>query len=186
MERVSLTFAMVFLGCALLQGQSTAPAERGSKPKASDAAKPELQDLKSEPNPGAKPLTLENSGRSSPEEAARIAAKSLAQQKNGGGDDQPAAAQGENESKPAGQSTAATDNAVVEFQPAGDGAEKRSTAAATVQDKGSKPSRKRVHGDLYGARSGLGHADGGSVGGTSKSGRTSVYVESDHARSQVP
>jgi len=42
-----------------------------------------------------------------------------------------------------------------------------------------------VHGDLYGVAGVDGHAAGGSVGASSKSGKTSVYVQSDEARSKV-
>lgn len=173
MRTVVVTLAILCLGCVFAQAQSDASADHRSSLKSSDAAGPELQNVKPEPHSGVKSLTLESVGPSSPEEAARITAKSLAKQKDSG-----------NSNRAVGQNKA--DEAVMEFHAAGNGSAGSLSAPAALHDKATKSALKRVHGDLYGGKSGAGRADGGSVGATSRSGKTSVYVGSDQARSTTP
>ena len=174
MRSMVLALTAIILGCGLVQAQSTPPARQDSRSKPSDAAKPELQNVRPEAPSDASTLTLKDAGHLSPEESARMVAKSLGEKKD------------QSKRQAAGQSEAATDQAVVEFHPAADGSRNGSGAAAKIQDKQPKSALKWVHGDLYGAKSGTGHAGGGSIGATSRSGKTSVYVQSDQARSTAP
>jgi hypothetical protein len=180
MRRTLPTLSVICFGCVLAQAQAIPPSQHGSSPKSSEAAKPELSDIKPEPAVPNK-LILKDLGPLSPEEAAQMTAKSLAKQKDSD------KSLGAVEKKDQGKSQAADqrkpDDAVVEFQPAGNGSGASSSVTA-IHDKQSKS--QRVHGDLYGAKSGMGHADGGSVGATSKSGKTSIYVQSDQARTTAP
>jgi len=81
-------------------------------------------------------------------------------------------------SDPASQASGAPD--VLEFHAAGPGAQD-SAGAATKESK--KSTLKSVHGDAYGASDGRGAGKqvGGAVGTTSKSGKASIYVETDRA-----
>jgi hypothetical protein len=77
-------------------------------------------------------------------------------------------------------------DSVLEFHPSS-----ADEQAATASD--AKPSvkhtKKNIHGEAYGGidpgNSGT-HQAGGAVGATSKSGKTSVYVQGDQARSTQP
>jgi hypothetical protein len=184
MRPVLLTVAILCFGCILARAQSGASADHSSSPKSSDSAEPELQDVKPEPHSGANPLTLKSVGPSSPEETARITAKSLADQKSKENSGHAVENKDQSRSQSTGQNKA--DDAVMEFHAAGSGSGNSGTAPAVIHDQGNKSALKHVHGDLYGAKSGIGHADGGSAGATSKSGKTAIYVESDQTRSTVP
>jgi hypothetical protein len=182
MRGVVVVLVILCFGSTLVDAQKAAPSDPRSPSKASDGASPELQDIKPEPS-DAKKFTLKDAGPLSPEEAARRTAKGLSERKNTGPkkktEDKGKAAAGD----ASGQGKPAADDSVVEFQPAVGGSGTTSRPAATVQDKEAKSPLKRVHGDLYG---GTGRADGGSVGATSKGGKTSIYVESDQARGAAP
>lgn len=82
----------------------------------------------------------------------------------------------------------AEDSAVLEFHPAE--ASQSGPAAATTAGKGSKKSvLKNVHGNVYGALDPKNPGNRGtaaSVGTSSKSGKTSVYVETDQTRTTPP
>jgi hypothetical protein len=80
---------------------------------------------------------------------------------------------------------ASRDDAVLEFQPAASGSEAASNPRVVDDGAPGKSPLKRVHGDLYGATGGAGRAEGGSVGATSKSGKTSIYIQSDDAKSKA-
>jgi hypothetical protein len=82
-----------------------------------------------------------------------------------------------------GQEPTQASDAVMEFQPAPLGSGTAPSAGVVLD--GAKSKSARVHGDLYGVAGDAGHAAGGSVGATSKSGKTSVYVQSDQARSKA-
>ena len=183
MRPALLTVAILCLGCIHAQAQSATSADHSSSPKSSDSAKPELQDVKPEPHSGVNPLTLKSVGPSSPEETARLTAKSLADQK--GKEDSGRAAEKKDQGNGQAADQNKTDDAVVEFRASGHGSGD-SAAPTVIHDPASKSALKRVHGDLYGNKSDIGHADGGSAGATSKSGKTSIYVESDQMRSTVP
>jgi hypothetical protein len=184
MKCILLTLATICFGCVVAQAQTTPPARHDSSSKPSEVAnKPELSDVKPEPAAVTNRLTLKDLGPLSPEEAARITARSLARQKDS--DRDPQAAEKKEQSKNQATDSGKPDDAVAEFQPAGSGSGTGSSATV-VQDKQNKSPLKRVHGDLYGAKNGVGRADGGSVGGTSKSGKTSIYVQSDQAHTTAP
>jgi len=171
-------------GFAVARAQNRDPGKDSSNPKSSDAAHPELQDVKPKPSEANK-LTLKDAGPLSPEEAARRTAKGLSDRKNNASNKEIRTKAAPVAGDAPGQSKPAADDAVMEFQPAGSGSGTSSRSATAVQDKEAKSPLKRVHGDLYGAKAGIGHAGGGSVGATSKSGKTSVYVESDQARGEA-
>ena len=175
--------AVFFAISATVRAQSSPSTKRSST--STDPPKTELQDVKAGADGEGSTLNLKAAGPLSPEEAARATAKSLARQKDG-----PSGSESEDSKDRPVQRDAVdahrdvTNDAVVEFRPAASGAEK-SSSEAVVQKEG-KSRLKKVHGELYGAKSGVGHADGGSVGATTKGGKTSVYVESSQSRSAIP
>lgn len=79
---------------------------------------------------------------------------------------------------------ASADSDVMEFRPAAQSEEPAQRLAVAP-----KPSRKAAHGEAYGAldpkHPGT-HRAGGAAGATSKSGKTSVYVETDQSKSTSP
>ncbi len=82
------------------------------------------------------------------------------------------------------KTAAPADPAVTEFQPRGPGEAGASDPVMTS----AKQSKKRVHGDVHGSAGGnrMGaNGGGGSVGATSKSGSTSVYIGADHVGTSV-
>jgi len=173
MQRPLLLLAAALMAGAVARSQNPPPAN----PDASaTSAKPELRDVKSAQRSATPPLLLKDVGPLSPEDAAKLAAQDLAKPKDAPSADK-LASKSKNQDKT--QTKDAVAGAVVEFQPAGSGS--GSAAPVTVNDKKSHSSR--VHGDLYGAAGGNGHATSESVGATSKSRKTSVYVQSDQARS---
>jgi hypothetical protein len=165
----------------------------GSKPDV--AGKVELREVRPEVSPAAAPLVLKDTGRVSTEDVVRGVARKLAKQDAGEANGQTAGpsskkAQGgtgstSKVSRPAesNQEPAGASDAVMEFQPAPLGSGTASSAGVVLDGAPSKPTR--VHGDFYGVAGGDGHAAGGSVGATSKSGKTSVYVQSDETRSKA-
>lgn len=184
-----------------VQGSSLSPSLGGrpvaaSKPDA--AAKPELRDIKSQARPTSLPLVLKNIGPVSTEDVASGVARELAKQNVGQTNGQSADASSakgnkgtQSGSKVSAQAQdlapepASSSDAVMEFQPAPP-ASGAATGSGVVEDGApSKSPLKRVHGNLYGATGVAGHAAGVSVGATSKSGKTSVYIQSDEARSKV-
>jgi hypothetical protein len=175
--------AATLIACTVAGGQSSAPAQQ-SRANASPASTtpPELQDVKTAAVSSTTPLKLKGVGPSNPQEAAKLAARDLAVQKNGQDGGKPAGSVEAQAGKQAQDQTRASstpEDAVVEFHPATSSVD--SASPAVVKDGKSRATR--VHGDLYGATGAAGHATGESVGATSKSGKTSVYVQSDQARS---
>ncbi len=77
------------------------------------------------------------------------------------------------------------ESSVMEFKPAGPNA---GSGEVVVLSKDSKK-KKNIHGEVYGttgAQAAGTQGGGGAVGGTSKSGKTSVYVETEHQRTTPP
>lgn len=70
---------------------------------------------------------------------------------------------------------------VVEFQPGDSDASAATKPIVAADRKDRKAPLKNIHGSVYGAAGAGGHEDAGSVGATSRSGKTSVYVETDQA-----
>ncbi len=111
---------------------------------------------------------LVNATRVSTDAAARSAAKEETEK--------PAAAR---KTKDSGES------AVLEFKPAGPNA---GSGEVVVLPKDSKK-KKNIHGEVYGttgAQAAGTQGGGGAVGATSKSGKTSVYVETERQRTTPP
>ena len=74
------------------------------------------------------------------------------------------------------------DSAVTELHPA---AQTPETSSAESPKTVKKSSSRKIHGTVYGAagtEGGNASRSGGSVGATSKSGKTSVYVETERSR----
>jgi hypothetical protein len=192
------------------QGATATQTSKPSPPSGNSAGgKLELRDVNSSSGPATSPPVLKNdvrkkAGATSTEDVARGVARELAKRDGGQTNSQDtgesqAKTQGAmpNNSKPPRNSKApaapqdlalepaSSSDAVLEFQPAASGSGTASNPRVVSDDAGSKSPLKRVHGDLYGATGGTGHAAGGSVGATSKSGKTSIYIQSDEARSKA-
>jgi hypothetical protein len=76
---------------------------------------------------------------------------------------------------------AQTGDAVLEFHPITPSAAPRSSAA-TSKDSRKSP-LKDIHGEAYGLAGGGGNMEGGKAGGSSKNGKTNIYVETNHSGS---
>ena len=82
----------------------------------------------------------------------------------------------------------AADAAVVEFRPAESESASSSTGAAPPKTP-KKGALKDVHGTVYGAAGAKNpgtNAEGAAIGASSKSGKSAIYVETDHARTSPP
>ena len=212
-RRILLALAALSV-CAVARAQSapaphdstaaqSAKASRSTDGRPATASKPdvagkvELRDIKPQQSPAASPLVLKDSGPVSTEEVARRVAKELAKQdaaetKGPTAGPSPTKAYGTARSsgvsaqaQSPNQEPARASDAVVEFQPAPSGSGAASSGTVIEDPAQSKSPLKRVHGDLYGVAGADSHAAGGSVGASSRSGKTSVYIQSDQARSKV-
>jgi hypothetical protein len=196
MKTMLLVLMALFASCAIINAQgagqngsgSTKAGDQheqaaGKKTAAKSGQTPELQEaITTGPSAQARPSLIKDAGPTGVEDAARKAAHDLAaasqdksQAKAGSpAKDAQAAAKDEPAAAPSG---------IGEFHemPAGTS---RSSANPVVQKESSPGSR--IHGDLYGAGGPAGRAGSESVGATSKSGKTSVYVQSDQTSSTVP
>lgn len=116
-------------------------------------------------------LDLAGAARVSAQEATRGAAADLAKKA------------GKSDPSIAGASRT-EDSAVIEFRPVA--SEQSGGAAVQASSKDSKKSiLKNIHGSAYGSLdpgNRGNHESAASVGATSKSGKTSVYIEGDHSR----
>jgi|SRR5271169_2650181 len=84
------------------------------------------------------------------------------------------------------ESDKSEESSVLEFKPA---SSDENTGAKPQPYDTSKSQKKNVHGEGYGAldpRNSGHHQTGGSLGATTKTGKTSVYVETDQTRSTTP
>jgi hypothetical protein len=93
--------------------------------------------------------------------------------------------------KPDGTKAAETslDDTVTEFHAAPPDSVKTGGTVATTSDKSKKSVLKGVHGTVHGSTAAGpsgGRGGGASLGATSPSGRTQVYVEADHSRLDTP
>ena len=75
------------------------------------------------------------------------------------------------------------DDAVLELRPAAPDASADSSATVTEEKKSPL---KNVHGEASGAAGAGGNREAGKVGASSKSGKTSVYVETDRSNTTPP
>lgn len=134
--------------------------------KSPDSAAPKCSTASTEKKPA-----LAEATRVSTEEATRSAAQKQTKGSQGEG---------------AAEKPAEPD--VLEFRPAPQTAEPSSGTASTPA-KGKKSALKNVHGSVYGsadARHTGTHRTGGSAGASSKSGKTSVSVAAESARTESP
>jgi hypothetical protein len=158
---------------ALPQAATSEPADSARTPRKSPQGPAELETRGRPvaPRPKAK-SALSQATHISTEEAMRKAAADLAKKPNGQSVETKAAA------------PKAADSTVLEFRPA-DRSQSTPTPAVTRQSKNSKKSPlKNAHGSIYGS-AGAGSASreiAGSAGASSKSGATSIYVETDQSR----
>lgn len=74
---------------------------------------------------------------------------------------------------------------VTEFHPASP-EEMKPAAGPETRKTSKKSAAKNVHGSVYGTGGAQGSGAGGAAGATTKSGRTSVYVESEKSRTANP
>ncbi len=136
----------------------------GAKPGADSSSSPET----TAPPKTKQQTSLLDATRVSTEEAA----KSAAQERAGKTADPRTTESSSNEN-------------VTEFHPAPSNRDQKSGAAATTSDDSKKSGLKRVHGTVEGssATGASGGREGGaSMGATTKSGKTAVYVETDQSR----
>ena len=195
MKTMLLILMALFASCAVLSaqdarqgdaGSASASEQQGQQPGRKAAQKaasmPELEDAipaASQPaTPSARPPLLKDAGPAGVEDAARKAAHHLASTGHDGPEAKPGD-QARSGNAPSKHDSASTPSEVGEFHTLPASSDR--PAKPTVQ-KDESPA-KRIHGDIYGAGSGLGHASSESVGATSKSGKTSVYVGGDQAAS---
>jgi hypothetical protein len=81
------------------------------------------------------------------------------------------------------------DAEVVEFRPAESDSASPSTSAAPPKTPKKGALKKDVHGTVYGAAGAKNpgtNAEGAAIGVSSKSGKSAIYVETDHARTSPP
>ena len=81
------------------------------------------------------------------------------------------------------------DESVTEFHPTRPDSAQTGGAIVTTSDESKKSVLKRVHGTVHGSAAAGTSGDrggGASVGAASKSGKTAIYVETDHSRHDTP
>jgi hypothetical protein len=180
--------AVVVGALALLLPSTVRPQEEGSQRQAPRHSenKPQPASAPGQPVTVARPSHPDNQPkpslldaiRVSTEDARRSAAANLAKKDKAG------------EAAPKSSASAAAgseDSAVMEFHPAD--AQTAASASEVAASKKSKRSvLKGVHGGAYGstAPGSSNHQVGGSAGATSRSGKTSVYVETNQSRADSP
>jgi hypothetical protein len=192
MKTMLLVLLALVASCAGLTAQEQkqsdsrppeAADQQAQKSTAKPSPTPELQDaIKSSPADSQSPSLLKGADPASIEDAARKAAHDLVAsgqsssqaKKNDPAKDVKAGQKGD---------AGATTSGVGEFHDAPDGTS--SSSANPVVHKDSSPG-KRIHGEVYGAGSSAGRAGSEAVGATSKSGKTSVYVQSDQVSTTQP
>lgn len=186
MKTMLLILIAMFASCPTLSAQDarqgdSGPAkagdqhgqQRGKKAAEKSSPRPELQDATpTSPTAAASgPSLLKDTGPASVEDAARRAAHDLA------------AGQGGATSKPNDPTKDASGSSrpseIGEFHAVSEGTSRSSANPVVRKDR----SGKQIHGELYGAGGPAGRAGSESVGATSKSGKTSIYVQSDQATS---
>jgi hypothetical protein len=192
MKTMLLILVALFASCAVLTAQDarqgdSSPAkssdqhgqQQAQKPAEKPASTPKFEDATpasstaSASSRSGSPSLLKDTGPASVEDAARKAAHDLAAAGQSG-----SSAKGADPTKDASGSS--TPSEIGEFHAVPEGTS-RSSANPVVQK--DKSLGKRIHGELYGAGGPDGRAGGGSTSVTSKSGKTSVYVQSDQATS---
>jgi hypothetical protein len=120
----------------------------------------------------AKKLSLTDVTKISTEDAARSAAHE--------------AATGKSKKEDTTKDSEPVVDSITEFSPAPPESKSSSTTGPKVSTKSSK---SKIHGEAYGSTSPTNSGNrqtGGAVGTTSKSGKTSVYVQGEQSRSSTP
>jgi len=177
-----VTLPLLLPMTASTQG-SPEPQAKDDKQSASSALKQGGSNAKAEKKASQPPLELGLKPVSTAD-AARSAAQELAKGKKGGG--QEASTDHAAGGRSAVEKT--DESPVDEFRPAPKGDPE--AEGAIVKSEGSKKSvLKSVHGAAYGAldaRNRKDHDAAASVGASSKSGKTSVYVETESSRTSAP
>ncbi|HEV2426173.1 MAG TPA: hypothetical protein VGZ29_15195 [Terriglobia bacterium] len=193
MKAMLLILMALFASCAVLTAQDARQADssqaktgeqrsqpaRNQKTAAKTALAPQLQDATAPGTPVTSrgPLLLKGAGPANVEDAARRAAHDLA-----AGQKEPSTKSGgmTKDAPKIGKdsSSSSAPSGIGEFQ-AVPGGTSRTSAGPVVQKSSS--AAKRIHGEIYGAGGTAGRAGSESVGATSRSGKTSVYVQSDQA-----
>lgn len=158
--------ATLIAGLILLTLPS-AKAQDTAQKKSDERIVPAPQSMGDTKKPGKK-ISPTDATPVSAEEAAQSATKEGAQSPSEKKDD---------------QSTTATSDSVLEFHPAPQ--DEKSTTKSDARPRAKHP-RKNIHGEAYGeitpTDAGT-HGGGGAAGATSKSGKTSVYVQGEQTRS---
>lgn len=196
MKTMLLILIALFASCAVLTAQDakqsdshTAKAgdrhsQQGQKTADKPALTPQLQDETpaGPAAPSSGPSLLKGTGRSSVEDAARKAAHDLAAAGQNGSPTKSGDVAKDAAKPPTDASNSSVPSEIGEFHAVPEGTS-RTSADPKVQKEDSPG--KRIHGELYGAGGRAGRAGSESVRATSKSGKTSVYVQSGQAASSV-
>jgi hypothetical protein len=183
--RISVLWVTLPLLLPMTASAQGTPEQQGKddKQSASSAVKQGGSNATAEKKPSQAPVELRLKPVSTAD-AARSAAQELAKSKKGAGQE------ARTEQARAGKSAVEkTDESPVdEFRPAPNG--NPEAEGVVVKSEGSKKSvLKSVHGAAYGAldaKNRKDHDGAASVGASSKSGKTSVYVETENSRTSAP
>ncbi len=161
MRFMGLTRPFFLLAAVLSLGAGSALAQQAASesPKADKQSQPKPSAAKDKEKP-----SLAEATRVSTTEAVRETAADAARPKNS-----------------EAQGSGAPD--VLEFRPADAATQDASKTTAAPK---SKSALKNVHGNAYGLDSAYGKQAGGAVGATSKKGKSSVYVETNHQTASEP
>lgn len=188
MKTMLLVLVTLFASCAALTAQEQKQSD--SKPVEADDQQAQKSNAKSSPTPELRdnitttsdnPSLLKDSGPANIEDATRRAAHDLAT--SGQSASQAKKSAPAKDVKAGEKDSPGTASAVGEFHEAPEGTSRGS--ANPIVQKGSSPG-KRIHGDIYGAGSRVGRGGSESMGATSRSGKTSVYVQSDEVSTTQP
>ena len=165
-----LESGMVLFGLALTLFLATSGRAQETAAKSTSDSSPS-RETSASPKTTGKPSLLDLT-RVSTEEAAKSAAPKSADKAAG-----------------AKAAEASADDSVTEFHPARPDSAPTGGAVATTSDESKKSVLKRVHGTVHGSAAAGTSGDrggGASVGAASKSGKTAIYVETDHSRRDTP
>ncbi len=169
--RKRIKCGMVLFGLALSVFLATSEKAQGTSAKATSDSSSSRETATSSKTKQQKPSLLDAT-RVSTEEAAKGAAI-------------------ENAGKAADAKTieSSTNESVTEFHPARPDSAQTGGAIVTTLDESKKSVLKRVHGTVHGSTAAGTAGDrggGAAVGAASKSGKTAIYVETNHSHSDTP
>ena len=167
-ERLGSRGVLLLLALSVFLATSGKAQERAAKSSADSTPRRETS---ASPKITRKPSLLDAT-RVSTEEAAKSAAQKNAEK-----------------AADAKAVKSSSDDGVTEFHPARPDSAQTSGAVAMTSDESKKSVLNRVHGTVHAttdAGTSGDHGGGASVGAASKSGKTQVYVETDHSRRDIP